>query len=347
MYGKKYLLFLFLFYSQKNFSQTILLTGGAGYIGSHVGYYLHQNKHTVIIIDKFEHNQPFCHQWAQVYHGDFSDSKLLNKIFTENTIDCVMHFAAYAYVGESMKNPFKYYENNLVKTITLVKKMIQRNIKNLIFSSSCTVYGIPPTLPITEDMPFRPISPYGATKASIELFLEQLSTNLNFKYVSLRYFNATGTCASKGLCEFHQPEPHVIPLAIRACLSKKSFKVFGSDYPTKDGTCIRDYLHVQDIANAHLAALNYLQKENRSNIFNLGTGKGYSVLEILDKVEKVCKKPLNKIFIKRREGDPAILYANASKAKEVLGWTPQFSSLQNIIQSAYEGELLFRKIIST
>ncbi len=318
--------------------EVILVTGGAGYIGSHVAYQLVQRGCRVIILDMFVHNQPFNHSWATVVRGDCGDRATLDTVFEKYHIDAVMHFAAFAYVGESVQDPAKYYVNNVTNTITLLNAMRAHGVKKIIFSSTCAVYGIPLQLPLVETHQRCPVNPYGNTKLSIELLLNDFAVAYGMQFVAFRYFNAAGGDAQNGLWEWHVPETHIIPLALRAAMNGKSFTVFGNDYATSDGTCIRDYLHVHDIAQAHVLALDYLKKGGASDFFNLGTGRGYSVKEILDMVETVCGKKIKRITGNRRAGDPAILVADATKARNILGWRPAFSDLQPLITAAYEAE---------
>jgi UDP-glucose 4-epimerase len=313
---------------------TILVTGGAGYIGSHTAYLLAQQGYQVIIIDSFIHNQYFNPRWATVIKSDFADTVALEKIFTTYNIHAVMHFAAYIEVGESVKNPLKFYENNVSKTITLLQKMLEHGVNNIIFSSSCAVYGIPERLPLTEDHPKNPISPYGKTKFMIETILQDADDTYGLHYVALRYFNAAGALPEECLGEQHKPETHIIPLLLCAALQESPFTIFGNDYETKDGTAIRDYLHVLDIAQAHLCALQHLEHGNPSDCFNLGTGSGVSVKEMIETIEEIIRTPIKKVWEQRRAGDPAVLVADPSKAQNILQWQPRYSDLNFILQSA-------------
>lgn len=319
--------------------KTILVTGGAGYIGSHTAHLLANSGYKVIIIDKFLHNQQFSHQWATIIKEDFSDELTLNKIFTEQKIDAVMHFAALIEVGESVKQPAMFYENNLIKTIKLLNVMLKYDIKKFIFSSSCAVYGEPQQIPITEAHPFAPISPYGKSKLSTEFVLQDYYNAYDFKYVSLRYFNAAGALPEEGLGEQHNPETHIIPLMIRSIKNGTPFKIFGTDYDTPDGTCIRDYIHVLDIARAHILSLEYIEKSKISNSFNLGSGKGFSVKEMISSLESIYNKKMIIKYEPRRPGDPAVLLADSTKAKTILNWTPNHSEIKKIISDATDWEL--------
>jgi UDP-glucose 4-epimerase len=324
--------------------QTILIAGGAGYIGSHTAYLLAKHGFQVIIIDSFVHQQQFSPSWATIIRGDFADIQLLEKIFTQYQISAVMHFAAFIEVGQSVKNPLAFYENNVSKTITLLQTMLQHNVRHVIFSSSCAVYGIPEYLPLTEEHPKRPISPYGKTKLMIEEVLTDAAKAYDFKYVSLRYFNAAGALPEEELGEQHKPETHIIPLLLQAARNQSPFTVFGNDYQTKDGTAIRDYLHVLDIAQAHVLALHHLQQGNPSDYFNLGTGNGFSVKEMIETVEQLHHCSLKIIWEKRRAGDPSILVADPYKARSILQWQPRFSDIEFIIRSAMAFDCSFNKV---
>lgn len=324
--------------------QTILITGGAGYIGSHTAYLMANSGYNVVIIDSLEYGQDFNYNWATFIKGDFADEKILKNIFENFNIKAVMHFAAFIEVGESVKNPLKFYENNVLKTIKLLKIMLEYGVNKFIFSSSCAVYGNPQFLPLTEEHPKNPISPYGKNKLIVEMALEDFDRAYGLKYVNLRYFNAAGALPKIGLGENHKPETHIIPLVLRAAMEGREFNIFGNNYETKDGTCLRDYIHVLDLAHAHKLAFEYLDAgdflENNSNSFNLGSGDGFSVLEICSRVDKICNLEVKITYKNKREGDPAILVANPSKALSILGWQTRYSSLENIIKSAFEYEQL-------
>jgi UDP-glucose 4-epimerase len=320
--------------------KNILITGGAGYIGSHTAHLLHKNNYHIIIIDKFLHDQKFDHNWARVIKGDFSDKRVLKEVFENNDIDAVMHFAAFIEVGESVKYPKKFYDNNVVKTIELLNTMLKYNVNKFVFSSSCAVYGEPIKIPMDESHSYAPISPYGKNKLAVEFALQDYSIAYGMRYVSLRYFNASGALPNVGLGEQHVPETHIIPLILRAINKNTEFKIFGTDYDTPDGTCIRDYIHVHDLSTAHFLALKSLENGNKSDSFNLGSGKGFSVKEMISMAERICGSKMKIKNESRRPGDPAILLADPSKAKKVLGWKLTHSSLENIIQSALEWERL-------
>ena len=322
----------------------ILVTGGAGYIGSHTAYLASQKGYQIVIIDSLQHNQPFDHDWATCIQADFADKNVLNNIFKNYNITAVMHFAAFIEVGESVKNPLRFYENNVVKTIKLLKVMRDHSINKLIFSSSCAVYGKPQYLPLTEDHPKNPISPYGKNKLIVEMALEDFHHAYGLQYVSLRYFNAAGAMPQYGLGEHHDPETHLIPLILRAAMNNKPFYVFGNDYQTKDGSCIRDYIHVWDLAEAHCLALDYLRNGNNSDYFNLGTGRGFSVKQICNAIISNCDLKFDILHQNRRQGDPPILIADPTKVQNILGWQPKYSNIEQIIKSAYEFELLKENI---
>ena len=270
-----------------------------------------------------------------VLQKDFAHQQTLVEIFSLYNIQAVVHFAALIEVGQSVKHPFEFYQNNVIKTIQLIETMINYNIKKFIFSSSCAVYGAPKIVPIPENHPKNPISPYGKNKLIVEMYLEDCKKAYGLESVCLRYFNAAGALNQEGLGEQHIPETHLIPLALQAAQTGKTFYLFGDDYETKDGSCVRDYLHVQDLATAHYKALEYLKITNQSCAFNLGTGTGYSVKQVITAIEKICNKKINLQIKNKREGDPATLIANPKKAKTILNWQPEHSSLENIIKTAF------------
>lgn len=311
--------------------KTVLVTGGAGYIGSHASFYLQEKGCRVIILDKFLHDQFFPQNIGTVFRGDIADKDLLSYIFSRYKIDAVMHFAANIEVGESVKKPARFYDNNVSKTLVLLDAMIKYDVKNFIFSSSCAVYGIPAETPITENCPLNPISPYGKTKYFIETVLSDYDVAYGLKSVCLRYFNAAGGMPELGLYEQHKPETHLIPLLVDAAFTGKEFKIFGNDYPTPDGTCIRDFLHVLDIARAHYLSMEYLIEGGWSEMFNLGSEKGFSVMEVLKYVEAETGFKIAFKIEPRRQGDPAILVADSTKIRKLLGWIPAQSAIEDII----------------
>lgn len=316
--------------------KTILVVGGAGYIGSHVSLYLAQQGYSVVVLDSFVHNQFFNPAWATVINADVAQEEVIKKIFRTYSIEAVMYFAASIEVGASVKNPLTFYENNVIKTLRFLDTMMKHNVKKFIFSSSCAVYGMPAQIPITEDCPTHPISPYGKTKLIIEECLKDFDRAYGLKSVSLRYFNAAGCLPGFGIGEQHKPETHLIPLLFEALEYDTTFKLFGNDYPTIDGTCIRDYLHVWDIAQAHYLALNFLQHHEQSDVFNIGTGVGFSVQEIIRALELIAHKKISYVYEQRREGDPALLVADPTKIKRAMDWQPICSSLEDILKSAYD-----------
>ncbi len=314
--------------------QTILVTGGAGYIGSHtVLELLHQN-HTVVVIDKvcsFQINHPN----VTYFQCDIADTPILKTICARYTIDAVIHCAAFIEVGASVVNPAAYYENNVIKTVIFLETMRACSITTIIFSSSAAVYGTPHTLPIPETHSCNPISPYGKTKLIIEQVLEDYRVAYSFKYRALRYFNACGAYPEYHLGERHEPETHLIPRMLQAVIDNAPFTLYGDDYETPDGTCVRDYVHVRDIARAHRLALEHLQETGKSGVTNLGTTHGYSVKEIIQAVEQVTQKKVIIQKMGRRAGDPAYLIADTTQAKNLLNWQPQYSDIRLIVSSAY------------
>lgn len=318
--------------------KTILIPGGAGYIGSHTAYLMHQLGHEVIIIDKLLHNQHFDHSWATLIKADFADEQILDQVFTNYNIDAVMHFAAFIEVGESVKKPKEFYNNNVVKTLKLLEMMLEYNVKKFVFSSSCAVYGNPVKIPMDETNPLNPINPYGKNKLAVEFALQDYAQSYGLQYVSLRYFNASGAMPQNGLGEQHNPETHIIPLMLRAIKNNGTFKIFGTDYKTEDGSCVRDYIHVLDLAQAHVLAYQYMQETGKSNFFNLGSENGYSVKEMVEAAQRICNKKMNIQLCDRRAGDADTLVADSTKIKNVLGWQPKYSNLENILQSAWEWE---------
>jgi len=315
--------------------KTILVTGGAGYIGSHSAWLLAKQGYKVVIIDRMLYGQQPTWPWATIIAGDIGNKELLCDIFQTYQIDAVMHFAAFIEVGASVVDPRTYYANNVANTLTLLETMLTYGVKQLVFSSSCAVYGEPYYLPIDEQHQKQPMSPYGKTKLIVEQMLEDFDRAYGIRSMCLRYFNAAGAQPHEGLGEMHEPETHIIPLIFRAMQEGKPFVVFGNDYDTQDGTCVRDYVHVSDIANAHLLALHHLQKGNPSDQFNLGTGRGYSIKELIDTAQQVCNMPLRVLYGKRRAGDPARLVACPAKAAALLGWKPCYSELAYIVRSAH------------
>lgn len=314
----------------------ILVTGGAGYIGSHFVHYLVENNHQVSVIDNLSRGHiesiPSNVDFKKV---DLLDFQKLKDAIASFSPQAVVHFAAYAYVGESVEKPEMYYQNNVVGSYNLIRAVAELGIKNFVFSSTCSIYGNPKNIPISEDEPSSPINPYANTKLIIEILLRDFEKPFGLKNVCLRYFNAAGAKLNGEIGESHFPESHLIPLVLYTAQKKRDkILVFGNDYETKDGTCIRDYIHVNDLADAHLKALQYLIEGGNSTIINLGTGFGNSVLEIIEKAKNITGKEIPFEIVGRREGDPAILVADNKKAKEVLNWQPKFG-IDEIIQTAW------------
>lgn len=318
---------------------SILVLGGAGYIGSHTVYALKEAGEDVVIIDNLETGYlEAVHPEARFYEGDIRNRSFLDSVFEKETdIKAVIHFAANSLVGESMVNPLKYYDNNLCGTKVLLESMLAHDIKKIVFSSTAATYGEPKRVPILETDPTEPTNTYGETKLSMEKMFKWTDKAHDLKYVSLRYFNACGAHESGMIGEAHNPETHLIPLILQVPLGKRdAIHIFGNDYDTKDGTCIRDYIHVTDLAQAHILAVKYLLKGNDSNIFNLGNGVGFTVNEVIETAQKVTGKDIKAIVDDRRAGDPAQLIASSEKARTILGWNPQHADLEEIIASAWK-----------
>lgn len=319
--------------------KTVLVTGGAGYIGSHTAYELSKNGYNVVILDNFsEGHREFVTDY-KVYETDLNDIYGIRKVFSENKIEAVIHFAAFASVGESVTDPQKYYYNNVVNTLNLLKVMLENDCKKIVFSSTCATYGSPKYLPLDEEHSQSPINPYGQTKLAIEKIFADYDRAYGLKYFALRYFNASGASTEKSIGEWHNHETHLIPLVLKTLTGeRKNITIFGNDYDTPDGTCIRDYIHVEDLASAHMLAVQKLLNGSASECLNLGTGVGNSVKEIIESVERVTGKKVPVVIGKRREGDPDMLYASNTKAKEVLDWHVKYAKLDDIIKTAWAWE---------
>lgn len=317
---------------------TVLVCGGAGYIGSHCVYELIETGEKVVVIDNLQTGHiDAIHKDALFYKGDIRDIDFLNKIFQKHTIDSVIHFAANSLVGESMKEPLKYFDNNIHGMKVLLEAMVLNKVNKIVFSSSASIYGEPKSIPIKESDMAEPTNPYGETKLAMEKMMKWIDIAHGIKYVSLRYFNVAGAHPNGLIGEDHNPETHLIPLVLQVPLRKRDkIYIYGNDYNTKDGTCIRDYIHVMDLIDAHLLALEYLRKGNDSSIFNLGNGLGFTVNEIIKAAEEVIGTPIEKEITSRRAGDPAVLVASSEKAKNILGWEPQYTDIKDIIQSAWK-----------
>ena len=312
----------------------VLVVGGAGYIGSHTVKLLNETEHEVWVYDNLSMGHRQSVRSDQLIVGDLFDRQSLERVLEEKRIEAVMHFAAFAYVGESVQDPAKYYQNNIVATLGLFESMRRCGVKKFVFSSTTATYGQPEKIPIAEDTLQLPINPYGFTKLVIERALKDYAHAYGFAGASLRYFNASGAASDGSIGEDHTPETHLIPLVLQVALGQRdSIQVFGSDYPTHDGTCIRDYIHVEDLATAHLAALEKLQSSKVLEV-NLGTGVGNSVLEVINACRKASGHPIPTVMCPRRAGDPAELVAECSLAKQVLGWEPRYRQIDQIVQTA-------------
>ncbi|MBR5795879.1 MAG: UDP-glucose 4-epimerase GalE [Erysipelotrichaceae bacterium] len=316
---------------------SILVLGGAGYIGSHTVYELIDQNHDVVIVDNLQTGfESLIHPKAKFYKGDLRDSVFLNGVFEKENIEGVIHFAANSLVGVSMKEPLDYYHNNVYGMMVLLETMKNHNVKYIVFSSTAATYGEPKEVPILEDFDTIPTNPYGETKLAMEKMMKWCEEAYDMHYIALRYFNACGAHPNGLIGELHNPETHLIPLVLQVPLKQRdAISVFGTDYPTKDGTCIRDYIHVCDLADAHIKAIHHLMDGHASNIINLGNGEGYSVLEIIKAAEEVTQQPIKTIYCDRRAGDPAKLVACNKKAQEILGWNPKYTNIHEIIQTAW------------
>jgi len=316
--------------------ENILVTGGAGYIGSHMCKQLAAHGYRPIVLDNLSRGHRGAVKWGPLIEGSLSDTGLLTRVFSTYTVSAVMHFASFAYVGESVKEPVSYYRNNLAETLCLLDAMIRAGVSRFIFSSSCTVYGEPADIPVDETHPAVPLNPYGRTKRMVEQVLEDVHRAWGLAYISLRYFNAAGADPEARLGEDHRPETHLIPLVLQAALGQRdAVHIFGGDYPTPDGTCIRDYIHIQDLARAHLLSLERLRGGGAGGIFNLGNGVGYSVRQVIDTARRVTGRPIREILVHRRPGDAAVLVASSRKAGTELGWRPGFPELSSIVETAW------------
>ncbi|MBF0547412.1 MAG: UDP-glucose 4-epimerase GalE [Candidatus Riflebacteria bacterium] len=316
--------------------KTVLVTGGAGYIGSHACKALKAAGYNPIVFDNLVYGHKEFVKWGPFLEGHLEERAKLDEAINKYRPSAVMHFAAYALVGESVTNPGKYYRNNVSGSLTLLEAMRDYEIKRLVFSSSCATYGVPQTIPIPEDHSQNPINPYGSSKLMMEKMMSDFSIAHGLSFLALRYFNAAGADPDAEVGELHDPETHLIPLVLDAGLKRRpNITVFGTDYDTPDGTCIRDYIHVTDLADAHILALKYLERNSKSGALNLGNGAGYSVKEVITVAEKVmgCKIPV--VYGERRAGDPPRLVGNSVKTREILGWNPRFADLQTIILHAY------------
>lgn len=329
----------------------ILVTGGAGYIGSHTVIKLVEEGYSVLIFDNLSTGHIETVDTlktignVEFVKGDLRNFEDINKVFDNYKIDAVVHFAAFSLVGESVSNPAKYYRNNSFGTLNLLESMVNHDVKKIVFSSTCATYGEPEYTPIDENHPQNPINSYGASKLMVERMMKDFDTAYGLKSIKLRYFNVAGCDELTRIGEWHNPETHLIPSILKSTLGEgKIFKIFGDDYETPDGTCIRDYVNVEDLAKAHCLALEYLKKENKSDVFNLGTEQGDSVKNIFDVCEKVLNKKIPVEIVERRPGDPAKLFANSNKAKKILNWKPE-KTIEESVDSAYRWEVKLQKLL--
>jgi UDP-glucose-4-epimerase GalE len=314
----------------------VLITGGAGYVGSHAAKALRQAGFEPVVLDNLSAGHRWAVKWGPLIEADLGDPLSLKRALSEHKVSAAMHFAAYAYVGESMQDPRRYFDNNVTNTLQLVNALLDAGIRHIVFSSSCAVYGIPQSIPLVEDHPKRPVSPYGDSKLFVERILDWYGRAYGLGWAALRYFNAAGADPDGELGEVHLPETHLIPRVIDAALGKlESVEIFGGDYPTGDGTAVRDYVHVSDLAGAHVVALQHLLSGGESFAANLGTGRGASVQQIIQTVERILGATVKTKMVSRRPGDPAELVASAEYAERLLGWRPKLSSLDNIVSSAW------------
>jgi len=314
----------------------ILVTGGAGYVGSCVCKSLARAGYTPVVLDNLVAGHRAAVRWGRFFQGHIDDGALLKEIFTSFDIAAVMHFAAFCYVGDSVKEPARYYRNNVAATLALLTAMVESGVSNFIFSSSCAVYGNPGEIPISETHPTCPVNPYGRTKLMVEMMLRDLSEANGLHAVSLRYFNAAGADPEGELGEDHRPETHLIPLVLQVALGKRPhIEIYGDDYPTKDGTCVRDYIHIDDLARAHILALERLLDGSAGGAYNLGNGTGYSVREVIETARRVTGRPIVEKVSQRRAGDPPVLVSAGKKAAAELNWSARFTSLDAIVETAW------------
>lgn len=316
----------------------VLVCGGAGYIGSHCVYGLIERKEEVVVADNLQTgHKDAVHKGARFYEGDIRDAGFLDRVFGENDIDSVIHFAANSLVGESMKEPLAYYDNNVHGTQVLLEAMSRHNVGRIVFSSTAAVYGEPESIPILETDRTLPTNPYGETKLAMEKMMKWADCAHGIKYIALRYFNVAGAHENGMIGEDHNPETHLIPLILQVPLGKREYiSIYGDDYDTHDGTCIRDYIHVMDLADAHIKALDKLRAGADSNVYNLGNGEGFSVKEMVEAARRVTNHPIPAVICPRRAGDPSVLIASSKKAREELGWRPRYNKIDDIIASAWK-----------
>lgn len=317
---------------------TVLVTGGAGYIGSVTAHVLKRRGYGVVIVDDLSRGYEHNVRGLPFHKLNLSETDALAGLLSRESVDAVIHFAAHSMVGESTRKPELYFLNNAGGSASLLSAMIEANVKRLVFSSTAAVYGTPKIVPIPEDLPFDPVNPYGESKVMVEKMLKWMDSCSELRSIALRYFNACGSDPETGLGEEHQPETHLIPLLIQAVVTGKPMTIFGNDYDTPDGTCIRDYVHVTDLADAHVLAIEKLLAGGGSNAFNVGTGAGQSVLEVMRAVEQVAGQKVPHAIGPRRAGDPAVLVANSDKLKRTLGWKPKFAEIGDIVATAWQFE---------
>jgi len=321
----------------------VLVTGGAGYIGSHTAKALAIHGFEPVVLDNMSSGHRWAVRWGPLVEGDIADSQLVREVILHHQIQAVVHFAANAYVGESVVEPRKYFHNNVTNTLSLLHAVMDSGVRDVVFSSTCATYGQPQSLPIAEDHPQSPVNPYGESKLFVERALRWYGNAYRLRFVCLRYFNAAGADPEGEIGECHDPETHLIPLAIRAAQgSYPALKIFGTDYETPDGTAVRDYIHVCDLADAHVRALKYLEDGGESVAINLGTGVGYSVRDVQSAIKRVSGCPVPTLVRERRPGDPAILVAEAGRARELLGWKPRFTKLDQMIETAWRWHMAER-----
>jgi UDP-arabinose 4-epimerase len=319
--------------------ETVLVTGGAGYIGSHVCKALSKHGYHPVVIDNLVYGHEWAVKWGPLVKGDIADRSIIDAAIKKHQPCAVIHLAAFAYVGESVENPARYYRNNIGGALSLLESMVENGIKKIVFSSSCATYGIPEMIPIKEDLPLRPINPYGHTKVMVEQMLQDFSAAYGLQYISLRYFNAAGADPDAEIGELHEPETHLIPNILKAAYGEiPAVTIFGDTHETEDGTCIRDYIHVSDLAEAHVLALSALDKKT-TGPFNLGTGKGHSVKEVVKAAESLTKRTIPFEIKPERAGDPPKLAADASRANDSLCWKPGLCAIETIVQTAIEWRL--------
>ena len=316
----------------------VLITGGAGYIGSHTNRYLHDMGVETVVLDDLSDGHREAVICGEFVQGSFGDRALLDELMEKHRFDAVIHFAAFASVPDSVIRPARYYRNNVTNMQTLLDACVAHNVKHFVFSSSASTFGEPQYTPIDEAHPQLPINPYGTTKLIGEKLLADYDRAYGLKYCAFRYFCAAGDSKDGVLGEAHNPETHLIPVMVKAAMSGKPFSVFGTDYNTRDGSCIRDFIHVLDLAQAHWLGLKHIMDGNPSDCFNLGSGDGFTVLEMIDALAKVSGKPVPHVLAGRREGDPAVLVASSEKAARILGWTPKYSSIEGILTDAWNWE---------